>query len=93
MHTEVEAEAQARAAAAINPDESPIDQVIAGVNGYLDVALDAEIRRITLIDGPALLGLEPEGPTEQQPGFLAARLFIANAIAGARGILLRAGGA
>jgi AcrR family transcriptional regulator len=81
VHTEVEAEAQTRAAAAVSPAQSPLDQMIAAANGYLDVALDEEIRRITLIDGPALLGLEPEGPTEQQPGFVAARLFIANAIA------------
>ena len=81
VHTEVELEAQARAAAAVQPGQPPLDQMIAATNGYLDVALDEEIRRITLIDGPALLGLEPEGPAEQQPGFAAARLLIAGAIA------------
>jgi AcrR family transcriptional regulator len=81
VHAEVEAEAQARAAAARDPKESPIDQIVAVVNAYLDVALDEEIRRITLIDGPALLGLEPDGPAGQQAGHVEVRLFIAKAIA------------
>jgi len=81
VHSEVEAEAQARAAAARDPKQSPIDQIVAVVNAYLDVALDEEIRRITLIDGPALLGLEPDGPADQQAGHVDLRLFIATAIA------------
>jgi AcrR family transcriptional regulator len=81
VHAEVEAEAQARAAAARDPKEPPIDQIVAMVNAYLDAALDEEIRRITLIDGPALLGLEPDGPADQQAGHVAARVFIATAIA------------
>lgn len=81
VHAEVEAEAQARAAAARDPNESPIDQIVAVVNAYLDAALDEEIRRITLIDGPALLGLEPDGPADQQAGHVEVRLFIATAIA------------
>jgi AcrR family transcriptional regulator len=81
VHAEVEADAQARAAAARDPKESPIDQIVAVVNAYLDVALDEEIRRITLIDGPALLGLEPDGPADQQVGHEDVRLFIATAIA------------
>ena len=68
VHAEVEAEAQARALAAGDPTLSPIDQIVAMVNGYLDAALDEEIRRITLIDGPALLGLEPDAPpTSRRP--------------------------
>jgi AcrR family transcriptional regulator len=81
VHAEVEAEAQARAGAARDPKESPIDQIVAVVDAYLDVALDEEIRRITLIDGPALLGLEPDGPADQQAGHEEVRLFIATAIA------------
>src|SRR5216684_198624 len=61
--------------------QTPIDQIVAVVNAYLDVALDEEIRRITLIDGPALLGLEPDGPADQQAGHQDVRLFIATAIA------------
>jgi AcrR family transcriptional regulator len=81
VHAEVEAQAQARAAGAGDPEGSPIDQIVAGVNGYLDAALDEEIRRITLIDGPALLGLEPDNPAEQQAGHVGLRSFIATAIA------------
>jgi AcrR family transcriptional regulator len=81
VHAEVESEAQARAAAARDPKRSSIEQIVAGVNAYLDAALDEEIRRITLLDGPALLGLEPEGPAEQQPGHVVMRSFIAAAVA------------
>ena len=81
VYAEVEAEAQARTAEAVDPTGLPVDQIVAGVNAYLDVALDAEIQRITLVDGPAVLGLEPEGPTEQQAGYVALRFFMATAIA------------
>jgi AcrR family transcriptional regulator len=81
VYSEVEAEAQARTAAAVDPQGSPVDQIVAGVNAYLDVALDQEIQRITLVDGPAVLGLEPEGPAEQQAGYVALRFYIATAMA------------
>jgi AcrR family transcriptional regulator len=81
VYAEVEAEAQARTAEAVDPTGSAVDQIVAGVNAYLDVALDKEIQRITLVDGPAVLGLEPEGPAEQQAGYQALRLGIATAIA------------
>ena len=81
VHADVEGEAQARAIAARDPDAAPIDQIVAMVDGYLDAALDEEIRRITLIDGPALLGLEPDVPAEQHATQAAVRDFIAAAIA------------
>jgi AcrR family transcriptional regulator len=81
VHAEVEAEAQARALGAADPAEPPIDQIVAMMNAYLDAALDEEIRRITLIDGPAMLGLEPEAPPEQQAALVGVRSFIATAIA------------
>jgi len=81
VYSEVEAEAQARTAGAVDPGGSPIDQIVAGANAYLDVALDEEIQRITLVDGPVVLGLEPEGPAEEQAGYVALRFFIATAIA------------
>jgi AcrR family transcriptional regulator len=80
VHDEVEAEAQARTAAAAIPEGTPIDQLVAQVSAYLDVALDPEIQRITLIDGPAVLGLELDIPDEYQEGYAALRLFIATAI-------------
>ena len=80
VHDEVEAEALARAASAGNPEGAPIDQIVAQVNAYLDATLDQDIQRITLIDGPAVLGLGLDVPAEQQPGHVALRLFIATAI-------------
>ena len=81
VHAEVEAEAQARALGAGDPQAPPVDQIVAKVNAYLDAALDEEIRRITLVDGPALLGLEPDVPTDQQAAQAGLRSFIATAIA------------
>jgi AcrR family transcriptional regulator len=80
VHAEVEAEAQARAVAARDPEQPAIDQIAAMVDGYLDAALDGEIRRITLIDGPALLGLEPDLPADAQARVDAVRSFVAAAI-------------
>ena len=74
---EVEVEADARAAGAGDPEGPPIDQIVARVNAYLDAALDEEMRRIALIDAPAVLGLEPEGSVDQHPGHVDLRSFIA----------------
>ena len=81
VYSQVEAEAQARTAEAVDPAASAIDQIVTGVNAYLDVALDEEVRRITLIDGPTVLGLEPEGPADQQPGYVLLRSSLAAAMA------------
>jgi hypothetical protein len=51
------------------------------MNGYLDAALDVEIRRITLIDGPAIVGHELDESVAQQPGYLAVRAFLSAAMA------------
>jgi AcrR family transcriptional regulator len=80
VYVEVETDAQARAFAAGDPDRPAVEQLVAVMQGYLDAALDEEVRRITLIDGPALLGLEPEAPEFEQ-GTELARAFIAEAIA------------
>ena len=77
---EVEAEAETRAAAAVDPEASPVDQIVARVNSYLDAALDQEMRRIALIDGPAVLGYEPDSPADQ-PGHVDLRSFIATSTA------------
>jgi AcrR family transcriptional regulator len=81
VYTEVEAESQARAAAAMDPERSPVDQVVAAVNAYLDAALDEDIRRITLIDGLAVLGHEQDLTPDQQASQESVRLFIATSIA------------
>lgn len=79
VYAEAEAEAQARAMEAGDPLAPAIDQVVAKMNAYLDAALDEEFRRITLIDGPAILGLEPDELSEEQPGQASVRSFIASA--------------
>ncbi len=81
VYAEVETEAQGRAFAAWDPELSPVEQIVAMMHGYLDAALDEEIRRITLIDGPALLGLEPDVPVEPPAAAEGVGAFIAAAIA------------
>ena len=81
VHAEVEAEALGRAVAAGDPEEPPIDQIVAKMNAYLDAALDEEIRRIMLTDGPSVLGLEPDSPADQHPAYVGMRSFIATSIA------------
>lgn len=80
VHAEVESEVQARAAAAMNPGESPIDQVVAAVNVYLDAALEKETRRITLIDGVTVLGHEQEPTPDQQEVLDSVRSFVATSV-------------
>ena len=81
MYAEVEADAQARALRAADPGRPPVDQMVAMMDAYLDAALDLEIRRITLIDGPAIVGHEPDDDAQQQPGYLAVRAFLATSMA------------
>lgn len=81
VYAEVEADAQARALHAADQRRPPVDQMVAMMNGYLDAALDTEIRRITLIDGPAIVGHEPDETVAQQPGYVAVREFLATSMA------------
>jgi AcrR family transcriptional regulator len=81
VYAEVEAEAQARTLEAGDPKAPPVEQIVAKVNAYLDAALDEEIRRITLIDGPALLGFEPDEVADQQQNQAGVRAFIDASIA------------
>jgi AcrR family transcriptional regulator len=80
VYDAVEIEALGRALAARDSERPAVDQIVTMVAGYLDAALDPEIRRITLIDGPALLGFEPELSAEQAAHVAAVRAFIATAI-------------
>jgi AcrR family transcriptional regulator len=60
VHDEVEGEVQLRCAAAgaSARAKGPIAQLLKGVDAYLDAALEPDVQRITLVDGPAILGLE-----------------------------------
>ena len=77
VYTDVENYAQARTARAARPNSSPIDQLVQGMHVYLDAALDPQVQRITLIDAPAVLGLEPDGPASEHPGHQGMRAFVA----------------
>lgn len=81
VYAEVETDAQARAVSAGSAELAPVDQIVAMMNGYLDAALDPEIRRITLVDGPAVVGFEPDEAAAQQPGYAAQRAYLATAMA------------
>jgi AcrR family transcriptional regulator len=81
VYAVVEADAQARALRAADPQRPPVDQIVAMMDAYLDAALDLEIRRITLIDGPAIVGHEPEEGAAQQPNYLALQHFFATSMA------------
>jgi AcrR family transcriptional regulator len=81
VYAEVEAEAQARAMGAGDPEGPPVEQIVAKMSAYLDAALDEEIRRITLIDGPVIVGHEPDGTPDQQASYVALRSFLATAMA------------
>jgi AcrR family transcriptional regulator len=81
VYIAVEADAQAHTSnRKLAADATPIDLIVHGMHGYLDAALDPEVQRVTLIDAPAVLGTDPDGPTEEQPNFKALREFIAAAI-------------
>ncbi len=80
VYDEAEADTYKRAIVARDERDPPIGQLSSMMNAYLDAALDREIRRITLIDGPAVLGHEPDLSAEQQANVVAVRSFIAVAI-------------
>jgi AcrR family transcriptional regulator len=80
VYDQAEADTYQRAIVARDERDPPLGQLTSMMNAYLDAALDREIRRITLIDGPAVLGHEPELSAEQRANAVAVRSFIAAAI-------------
>jgi AcrR family transcriptional regulator len=62
---------------------TPVDQIVAMMNAYLDASLDPEFRRIILIDGPAVVGYdaEAEAAVADEPGMQALRSFLAASMA------------
>ena len=81
VYAEVETAAQARVLSAGGRGHGAGGPDGREMNAYLDAALDVEIRRITLVDGPAIVGQEIDDNAEQQPGYMATRAFLATAIA------------
>jgi AcrR family transcriptional regulator len=80
VYQDVETDAQQRTVAARRGKSTAVDVIVAGMHAYLDAALDREVQRITLIDGPAVLGFDLEQSPEEEAGHRALRDFIANAI-------------
>ena len=78
---EVESEAQAMAGRAAATARTPLDAILAGVDGYLDAALSPVVQRITLLDAPAVLGPDPWDPEAVSAGHAAVSATIAAAIA------------
>jgi AcrR family transcriptional regulator len=53
---EVEQDLMLRSLADPTPSKSAWDRLVTGLRGFLDAALEAEVQRIILIDGPVILG-------------------------------------
>jgi AcrR family transcriptional regulator len=54
----VEEELNGRITAAVLRETEPIAQMRAGIDAFLDAVLDPGIRRIVVLDGPSVLGLQ-----------------------------------
>jgi AcrR family transcriptional regulator len=82
VYAEVEGDAIRRVfeSRATATETDAVDIILRGADTYLDVALEPEVQRITLIDAPSVLGLEPEGPPEEQAGHIGMRAFVAAAM-------------
>jgi AcrR family transcriptional regulator len=54
----VEQELNDKVTEAVLREADPVAQMRAGVNAFLDAVLDPTVRRITVLDGPSVLGLQ-----------------------------------
>ncbi len=61
VYLEIEAEMEALSATAASGATSILDGILRGVDAYLDAALRDDVRQITLIDAPSVLGSPPRG--------------------------------
>ncbi|MDP1857750.1 MAG: TetR/AcrR family transcriptional regulator [Gemmatimonadaceae bacterium] len=82
VYDEVETESQVLVRTAVDFDQHPLEIIQAIVAAYLDVAMDPIVQRVTLVDAPAVLGPEPDGPLEQQQSYIDFRSFLEIAILG-----------
>lgn len=58
----------------------PLDALLAAADQFLDLSLDRALQRITLIDGPAVLGWEAWHEVEARHGLALVRAALAGAI-------------
>jgi AcrR family transcriptional regulator len=80
VYEAVELDALRRPPRPLPADASVIDHVLAGIDAYLDAAMDPDVQRITLVDAPAVLGLDAGGPAEDDPGHVGLRRALAAAV-------------
>jgi AcrR family transcriptional regulator len=78
VYEEIEADLVLRAIANPPPGDA-WERLVQGLHGFVTAALDAEVQRVMLIDGPAVLGWETRRAIEE-----------ANSIAAIEGVLRRA---
>jgi AcrR family transcriptional regulator len=87
VYDEVERDAQTTDASRRLPaGASPVELIVASMHAYLDATLDPEVQRITLIDGPHVLGNAPGGAAEDA-GHRGLRDFVHDAMR--HGLLLQ----
>ncbi|MEO3787378.1 TetR/AcrR family transcriptional regulator [Actinocorallia sp. B10E7] len=77
---QVQEDMLANAATAERPDDA-LGRLRAGLSGFLDASLNAEVQRILLIDGPAVLGWRTWRAMEERYGLGAIRAFLKAAVA------------
>lgn len=58
VHEQIEEELAGRSAAAASGADDPLDMLRAGMTAFLDACLEADVRRIVLVDGLSVLGWE-----------------------------------
>ncbi|MGH1489166.1 MAG: TetR/AcrR family transcriptional regulator [Acidimicrobiales bacterium] len=58
----------------------PIDALRAGFHGYLDAALDRNVRQILLIDGPAVIGWQAWHDLDLEHGYSVTRTVLEHAM-------------
>lgn len=76
----VETEVDMASGVAAAKGRSPIDSILRGVDAYLDAAMANDVQRITLVDAPAVLGPEPNGNPNDNPGHVGLREVINDAV-------------
>ena len=82
---QLEAELAARGAQAARGGADPLDALARGFESFLDAALEPEVRRIVLIDGPAVLGATRYQELDEQYAY--AGVVAAIGAAARRGLL------
>lgn len=81
VYDEVDAEMQRISPHQPDASVPPLELIQGFVAAFLDKILDPVVQRVMIVDGPAVLGLEPSGPLHTQPGFVRFRNVVSAAVA------------